>query len=165
MDVLELFPIDFELSLPARMRLREAAGGELAVVPLESLSQPRREAFSQALGQALVEECSAIRLEYVLPGLSAIAVASLQEWHLRDPVRHVLARHRARTAAGIARLSLEEIGLWPNVGRAFLTETAAAAVDALGRGALEFRSEAARARALRRSLRESIAERRSTPRS
>lgn len=164
MDILELFPVDFDLTPLARLRLREAAGGELAVVPLESLSLGRRREFSQALGQALVDECSAMRLEDALPGLSALAIPSLQRWDTRDRLRSVLARHRVRTAADVARLSLDEIGLLPNVGPALQRETAAAAVDALSRGTLELGSEAARD-ALRRSHRESVSERRRAPRS
>jgi len=163
-DVLELFPIDFDLTPLARARLREAAGGELAVVPLESLSLERRQAFSKALGRALLEECSAMELEDALPGLSAIAVPSLEDWDISDRLRSVLARHRARSAAQVARLSLEEIGLWPNVGRAFQRETAVAAVDALSRGVLQVRSDQA-VDAVRHSLRESAAARRRTTRS
>ena len=159
MDILELFPVDFDLTPLARLRLREAAGGELAVVPLESLSVKRRREFSQALGQALVDECSAMRLEDALPGLSTLAIPSLQQWDLRDRLRSVLACHRVRSAADVARLSLDEIGLWPNVGRALQRETAAAAADALSHGALELGSEAARD-ALRLALRERAIERR-----
>ena len=162
MDVLELFPIDFELTPLARARLREAAGGELAVVPLESLSLERRQAFSKALGRALLEECSAIELEDALPGLSAIAVPSLERWDISDRLRSVLARHRVRSAADVACLSLDEIGLWPNVGRAFQRETAAAAVDALSRAVLRVRSEPA-LDAVRHSLRESGVARKESP--
>jgi len=158
-DILELFPVDFELTPVARLRLREAAGGELAVVPFESLSMERRREFSQALGQALVDECRAMRLEDTLPGLSTLAIPLLQSWDIPDRVRHVLACHGAHTATDLARLSLDEIGLWPEVGRAFQRETATAAVDALSRGALEHGSEAARD-ALRLSLSERDAERR-----
>jgi hypothetical protein len=143
-DVLELFPIDFDLTPLARARLRGAAGGELAVSPLESLSPERRQAFSQALGRALLEEYSARQLEDALPGLSTVASPSLQEWDITDRRRSVLGRHRVRAAAHVARLSLDEVGLWPNVGGGFQLETAVAAVDALSRGALELGSEAAR---------------------
>jgi hypothetical protein len=74
-------------------------------------------------------------------------------------VRGVLASNRAYTAADVGRLSLDEIGLWPQVGRASQREIAAAAIDALSRGALEHGSEAARD-ALRLCLRERAIERR-----
>jgi hypothetical protein len=158
-DVLELFPVDFDLTPLARWRLREAAGGELAVVPLESLSLERRQAFSRALARALLEECSEMDLDDALPGLSTIAVPSLQQWDISERVQSVLARHRVRAAAHVARLSLDEMGLWPNVGRNFQLETAAAAVDALSRGVLDVGSDTARD-ALLRSRRERAAERR-----
>ena len=144
MDVLELFPVDFKLTPLGRLRLREAAGGELAVVPLESLGVGRRRTFSQVLGEALVDECRAMRLEDALPGLSILGIPLLQQWAVSDHLRIVLAHHGARTARDVARLSLNEIGLWPNVGEAFQRQTAAAAVDALSRGALEHGSDAAR---------------------
>jgi hypothetical protein len=143
-DILELFPIDFELTPSERLRLREVAGGELAVIRLDSLSAERRRGLSQSLGQALVSECSAMRLEDALPGLSTLAIP--------------LVQHGARTAADLARLSLDEIGLWLNIDRALQREAAAAAVDALTRGALEHGTEAARD-ALRLSLRERAVER------
>lgn len=152
-DILELFPIDFDLTPLARSRLREAAGGELAVVPLESLSMERRRPFSRALGEALVDECSAMRLGDALPGLSILAIPLVEQWDLGDRLRGALSFHGAHTAADVARLTLDEIGRWPDVGRAFQRDTAAAAVDALSRGALEHGSEAARD-ALRLCLRE-----------
>jgi hypothetical protein len=158
-DLLELFPIDFELTPRARARLREAAGGELAVVPLESLSPERRQAFGTALGRALLEEFSAMELEAALPGLSAVADPTLEDWSISDRVRTALSRHRARTAGDVARLSLDEIGLWPNVGEGSQLETAVAAIDALSRGALKAGSEAAGA-AVRCSRRDTAAERR-----
>lgn len=144
MDILELFPVDLDLTPLARLQLREAAGGELAAIPLESLSLERRQAFSQALGRALLEECSARQLDDALPGLSTVAIRSLQEWDITDRWRSLLARHRVRAAAHVGRLSLDEVGLWPNVGRGFQLETAVAAVDALSRGALEVGSDADR---------------------
>jgi hypothetical protein len=160
-DILELFPIDFDLTPLARLRLREAAGGELAVVSWESLSMERRRAFSQALGEALVDERSAMRLGDALPGLSILAIPLVEQWDLRDRLRGVLGLHGASTAADVACLSLDEIGLWRDVGRTFQRETAAAAVDALGRGALEHGSEVARD-ALRLCLNERARERMTT---
>ena len=44
----------------------------------------RRRALSHALGRALVAECSEMELEDALPGLSTVAVGSLEDWEIGD---------------------------------------------------------------------------------
>ena len=133
----ELFPIDGSLSALVRLRLREAAGGELETLPADRLrEEARRARFVQILADALVLEQARVPLGRLLPGLGTLVPARASQWQLSGRLCRSLARHDAIERDVLLGLSLEQIGLWPRVAGEQQRELAAKAIDALIVGAL-----------------------------